>query len=685
MRFSFAQLFVLLVAMGTIQGLPGWVPGWIDCYCVTVLYFGQIDAKAVGVHDTSDLVQESEDLQSLSFKQRGMASFGYDQAHLFILVNLSQVIEQYNHLIKNLDAGHQKMILDPVFHHEGVLKSHAVLANHTWTILHLETKSVAQDLEYLCSLLKQPCTVYDTTSTFRHPKTHEWMLRFEKDLSDAGVASMRTKRNIFADLGLAGISIYNLIETQRLSGQLQSVEHNQELIAAQVEHVRESLEQEQENVDKVVALANQLSDVTSKGMNLQLLLEILVLSRQQLSLIRLWSQDLINTLVSKRLMPSFFKPKSLSLAFKNITKQAEEHDLTPVLASTNLVDLPVSYVVNKDKVILMAHVHLARNHQYQLYERVDLPLRLRNGNLTRIVTHGKDFLAVSKDGTEYLSLTAHDLSTCDKQQDTFLCDIGLTNRATFPDCLFALFQGRKERVKELCDFTPVLHVPSITAVSKNQVYVLSHLEDEESTYALNCPSPRGVITRNVPARSTITVPSDCTFTSDRMLFRPNRRFDIRAGFHLTPFPTFDYDWEDLRLVATTQVNITHIKTEPLHLDPINDKGHMGLVIAILTAIAVGAVGIALFFTYNGLRTARKHVADHAAEIQRKIDEWTEMETFPPQATKAPPAQQQTLRILSARLPAVAYNPLQTSSEESEPGSDLDLMLSLPSPTRNYLG
>ena len=658
------------------------LPGWKLLFLLNVVVCLSL-ARSIGDADHTDKFQEAHDLQTLAFRITGTATFGTDVAHLHSRIRLTDVVAQYNHLLSSLDAHHDQLINRPEFHENGPLKNIAVRVNHTWTLLHIEAREVQRSFDYVCNLLQIECQVYRPTKNFRHSKTQHWISQLAPpppQSTNPHSDEHRSKRNVFVEAATAGLSIYNLIQTQRLAGKLDSVESNQELIAAQLNHQREIITEEQDNVDKVLVFSSKLATITSSGLSAQIQTEVLILARQELSLLHNWVRDLIRTIIDQRLMPSFFRPVSIDAAMVEIRTQAKVHDLEPVLPSTQLVDMPLSFVVKNDTIILIAHIYLARPNRFKLYQFIPIPLRHPSGNLSQVVTDGLDFLALNREGSEYLSLTADDLATCTIQREIHLCDFGLTKRTAAPDCLLSLFQGKMEDVAKLCHFSPTTQLPSVTAISKDTIYIVADQDKELHSLSYNCHASRTQATKMVPSRHSFTVPRDCIYTSDKFIFRPSRRFDIRSGFKTTTLANFP-ELESLKTVAVAIVapNVTHHRLEPFELDPINDKGHLGLVVALVSVIGLAATGVATFCLHRSLKLVKATHKEHAAKLQTKIAEMAaaadrSLEDIPllsptPSAPTAPDA----VRLLANTVPALQYRGPRTAS--LEPFEELRRMFS----------
>ena len=585
-----------------------------------------------------DLMYKEEEQQHLSFQILGQATFGSDTAHYYTELDVNTTLTEFNTLLRNLDFYHDHMIKVALASGDETLAKISVRTNETWNLIHAEADGVAHDFRFLCELIQLDCDVYQTNRTFRHAKTEAYLRQELGSLPAPGTSVHRIKRSI-GEIILGGVSIYTLLETQKLATEVSGIEHNQDLIAAKVNQFWRAMNVEKGNMDKLLAYAQTLASVTSSGIAYQLQLEILILARQRLAILNKWVRDLVTILVEKRMSPTFFEPESIHAAYDQIVEKAASKGLAPVVPASHLAELPMSYVVNGSCITLLAHVYLARENRFRLYKFVDVPLRLKDGNLSRIVTEGKDFLAVDHEGSEYLSMTSDDLATCKIQQDIYLCEQGLTYRAAHPDCLLALFQGKQDLIKDLCLFTPSIDVPSITAVSKDTIYLVSSLNDaDRHTMELICSDPESVTSVVVPAKSLQTVPPNCIYSSDRAVFRPSRRFDLKAGYKTTPIPHFNFHWDELKVSSLTAPNLTHLNVDPLVLDPINHKGHMGLLIAVIVGVCLVALGVGVYFLYRELKKTALKTEGHATELGSLAVELGLLKAPPPMPTPSAPPQ-----------------------------------------------
>ena len=570
--------------------------------------------------------------RTLAFQDVSKMSIGVDVGHLVSKIDVYAAVNNYNNLLRGLDANYAR----------GLQKGQSVRyillqSNQTMQLLHSEARGIGATLRFLCDMLKMNCTIYESPYTFQVTGTEKLTQEKVEELEQEKLRVRRSAvSGIFGAFDL-GLSVYTFAETKMLAREVSDVVSNQKHIAITVNQNRDAILQEQKNQDLIHKHVNMIHNVTNGVIAQQWLTELVTLTRLELQEIDAFANGVIDMLINRKLSPRFYEPQHLQQSYVDLKNKAQDHDLAPVLTSISaLMEAPLSYVMVDDHLVVMAHVYLARRERFTLYRYLNLPIHLDDGYLATVDTNGKEFFAINSAHTEYLVLSSQEVESCKKEARILLCDFGLTHRVSSKHCLLSLFYGDPDEVQKGCVFRETQQSALTTALGPSTVHVMAR-DQQHTSVSLNCKDQKRRI-EIVTSEKIFNVSDDCVLTTTNSIFRPSRRFDLEAGYTTTPLPKFNFSMRELRTLAPPMPNLTHVGLHRLVLDPVHEPSHLALILAAIAIVLLIVAGIVIYFLL------RKHSGKHT-KFEESLEEMKkslelsslkkDMEALKPKASPPP--------------------------------------------------
>ena len=477
--------------------------------------------------------------RNVSFERIGRLYAGSDYGHIFAVVDLNEVVATVNKLTVSLDDSQDKVLMM-----QSELRGRDQVAgyvNASFSRLREELSEVGHDLGYICLVVA--CRQRLVPSRYEEaahevPKSGKAKLKLKLPAwmqPTFTFGKVRKARQAAFALGLisAGVSIYNTYEIEMMKGRLSAVEHQTELISAELmkeEHVVNDL------VDHVQAVEEDLLHVHEWQRKVEFELGFARLTATlgaAARKARRYVDAAVEVVLHKEANLRFFDVARLRAAVDEISSKARDSGFAPVSSSLNDVAAGhVSFQADEGKIFFMLHVALGRLPAMNLYKYIDAPILLEKGKAVTVDVENRH-IALDPNLSERVELTGEELQHCVKIGDAFLCKTGISSKSIASTCLGALYTGAASGIRKLCSFRPLRSVhETVTQVAPRVITIYTPPPASTSIY-VTCRSqpPQQLLTEEYVE---LTLPADCTAVTSHFVFRPELSLHLEERFVAKP-------------------------------------------------------------------------------------------------------------------------------------------------------
>ena len=177
--------------------------------------------------------------------------------------------------------------------------------------------------------------------------------------------------------------------------------------------------------------------------------------------------DALAFLTLGRLSPLIIDIPRVRKLFDEVKKEAERFSLKPLYDHPSLMfSSTTSTLMVNGKLHAIVHLPLVGGEKMHLLHYIHTPLYMPP-NITYTFTMKEDVLAVNEAETIMKIFTMDDLEDCQKIGQEFHCPhSNILNKDLNNNCLYSLFKGYKNKIRELCNPVVSQAVASVTQVDK---------------------------------------------------------------------------------------------------------------------------------------------------------------------------------------------------------------------------
>lgn len=474
--------------------------------------------------------------KNVSFERVGRLYAGSDYGHIYAVVDLNEVVATVNRLTGSLDEAQDKVL--KISELRGRVEVIGYV-NASFSQLREELSDVRHDLGYICLVVacrqRLETSRYEEAADKSKPAKKIRMNFGVPAWMKPGFGRRRKARQAAFALGLisAGVSIYNTYEIEMMKGRLSAVEHQSELIAAELlkeEHVVNEL------VDHVEAVEEDLLHVHEWQKKVEFELGFTRLTATlgaAAGKCRRYVDAAVEVVLHKEANLRFFDAAHLKAAVDEIVSKAGTSGFAPVSTSLNDVAAGhVSFQSDEGKIFFMLHVALGRLPAMNLYKYIDSPILLEKGKAVTVDV-GNRHIALDPNLSERVELTGEELQHCVRIGDAFLCKNGVSSKSIASTCLGALYTGAASGIRKLCVFRPLQSVhETVTQVAPRVITIYTPPPAATSVY-VTCRSqpPQQLLTEEYVE---LTLPADCEAVTSHFVFRPEFSLHLEERFIAKP-------------------------------------------------------------------------------------------------------------------------------------------------------
>lgn len=496
--------------------------------------------------------------RNVTFIARGQLHVGVERAHLGILLDLKDAVNQYSEIRKAVDKSHEltlKMGIMQLQQERFMNFSYARLGSgleHTRSALEFACDLVDCDLEIPTSSQtvspQQMSAQSDNRELDRTLLILNYNRHFKLDHMKVHESPNREKRQVGIILGGAalGLSIYNLAETQQLKADLFEQSKKTDRVAAllnrehyvikqnsvHINHLNKGLEEIQSSLNREVLLT-QFQTATSY-------MDFVLRDLNQ------WIESFTDAVLHRSLNPRIFPVPTIKLAIKDIKERASKLQLIPrSLELSDILREPVSSVSLGTKVYLMIHILLTKPNEFYLYEYVNIPLLLADGKTVKIYPP-KTFIAVNTHLTEFMQFSPSELDKCDRTENAYLCEGSLVEKSIMNSCIGGLYIGFQETIAKFCPFEIYNPTKEVIVQVGTRSVVIFIPEKTHLAAFLVCTNHSSTQVKAV-SHARIDIPQDCTLTTNNYEFEPMRSSHIKDIYVSKSLQQFDLSISNITL------------------------------------------------------------------------------------------------------------------------------------------
>ena len=518
--------------------------------------------------------------RNITFKNVGKMSPGTDLAHIVTVIDTADPIQEINKLTRVIDE-----LLLRAISQRGIGQDYETFVNVTCK-QYLETiKVTAQALEGLCSIAG--CTQKKEESRFQH------------DLK--GVSSMmslnwltlaRSSRSIWGPLAM-GLSLFNSFDTTRLKEDLTDVKRRTKEVAHVVTEQADALAENRRHLKELEGHVESAVKATDRNQAEGQFSRVTAFVNQICINWANWAEDISNSIILRKLNLRTFSVPMLNRAIKEIASKAAQRGFKPVATSAQeLFDESLSFVAKDGKITLMLHVDLVHQELLDVYQLVNTPIALRNGQ-TAFLRHSKSIIALNEEHTEYVEMSGEEMSLCRKRQDLYLCDQGLVAKNPWLSCLGALFKANAQYVRYLCEFTALTTSKEIlTQIGDRKVLVYSP-PGIATPIVGKCGNQEEAFRELAHDHEIYELSEDCSLESPNYKFLPERHFRINASFVIKEVERVAFEIRNVTIAArgNSEFHTSLTSTKELNALQLDYPRHHKTVLIVL------AVAMFLIFCF----------------------------------------------------------------------------------------
>ena len=313
------------------------------------------------------------------------------------------------------------------------------------------------------------------------------------------VAVVRTKRQfvlaamaVSALIGaVGGASFMGLFQADDLTDVVKAVNNNREkmdLVVTMVTDVAAGVTKNRQDITSiknVIARVSKLTKTNKASVDVltcvQLASSVYGLFMTNLNIIYQAYETAVN---AHRLHPKLVEFSALDKAFQKLTKTANKKGYVVFTNDARAAfQMEASYMWAEQGFVVVVHVPMALPvNRFALFHFRELPIRI-DGIVVKILPD-REYLAINRDKTYYMSLSADEVAGCDKYHETRFChNLQVARSVKSPDCLVLLYNNNYKEALKKCRV--VIQKPTDEAISRGgnafTVYV-----DEAKSGRITC-------------------------------------------------------------------------------------------------------------------------------------------------------------------------------------------------------
>ena len=516
--------------------------------------------------------------KKVSFKVIGEYFNGLDYAHVYTKLNVDNMINVYNNIIKRLDMTQ----LQFAQHKNSPLVNYL---DDSFTLVRKGLSRTQKDLKFISIA---------TNSDFE-PEVGRFPVYVDNnDHLKTNVTVTNTTRKVRSAgwiLGAfsLGLSLYDLAEVKNIKSKIEGLNKVDNLISTQLKQDTQVLNKLSDSVVKIGKGLTDLSKISVENDFKASISQILFLIHITQQTISDWTNSIINILTHKKIDPRIFQSKDLQEALQDINNQSKRKGYT--LMSTLLTDVlseKVSFITEKGKIHFLLHLPLGRIPSLILYELIQSPLLLSDNKVVKITTN-KNLIAINNPITEKIELDYGDLKHCNRHKKSYVCSGHITNKNIDSSCLGAVFQSKSSTLPKICKFELITTNEFMFQTGSNKVIVYSPNMRGMKLF-VTCPS-------QIPEQITIygfrelTIRNDCFLSSDHQIFKPEQSLHLHKYFVTEPLKGFNFSYGEIRKI---KMNFELQEKQELSWDSKIDQqlkanlleDHTTLIIVVITIVVV---------------------------------------------------------------------------------------------------
>ena len=463
----------------------------------------------------------------------GEMSAGENYGHLGTELDFNKIIENFNHLVTQMDNVHMKSL------HNAEIRSQARLINGTMRELHAQINEERERLRMICWTLGCEVPVKEST---QNPTIWKKPMKLtpQQLLRDFYLQNRknRTARGLI-DTGIAlssfGLSLYTLHEVKTLHNQLfkqgQDIGHMAEIMNLNAMNIQEGGQQIQTIRIQIEKMCN-FTTRTQFQLDRQAAVEYLQLFASNLAK----NVDGIESmLIHRKITFSFFDldhvtkalKKIKSLAAKNNLKLANDHP-------SSILQESLSYISQEGKLSFIIHLQLVEREMVQLYQFINTPILLNEGFYIQPKVESEIF-GVNPSNDRFFILSESTLARCTKTNLVYSCPNTIELREPKRTCIGALYEGQSEFIRAYCSITEWEVMDEFIMPIESDTFLTIIPPKHRITAEISCPIPyqdkmSPISPLLLSGMEEIVIPRGCLLTTGRYTIKVPKSHQIRQSF-----------------------------------------------------------------------------------------------------------------------------------------------------------
>ena len=269
----------------------------------------------------------------------------------------------------------------------------------------------------------------------------------------------RTKRQgaFLAGLSLAsvGLSLFSQYELEKLRLHVAHIEHRSEIIASSL---NQSISVTNLNTRHIDVLKSEFNKMVDHHKYIAFLASANLIISHLGAILDNLSEHVDNVfkiLVHRQVNPIFFGGEVIKEALSDIRSQAGLYNLEPATETVaSLLNFHLSFVLSgagQGAADVFIHVPLVSKTTLSVYMHINVPLITTSG-LGLVLDERDDVFATNTIQSQFVTMTSHELSACDRHEAMYLCPIATTRTQVLSSCLGSLFVGSSKGAGAFCNF-----------------------------------------------------------------------------------------------------------------------------------------------------------------------------------------------------------------------------------------
>ena len=179
-------------------------------------------------------------------------------------------------------------------------------------------------------------------------------------------------------------------------------------------------------------------------------------------------------LAQDELRPEFVNIQALTHELQVAEHQLQKQGLTLGIKEVDQVfSAPLSHVVYANgSVNAIVHLKVYRkSNEFSLFQYVPLPFSHDEKTSFTLGAENK-ILAVSRDETQFYTISEADLSTCDRMGDIRVCaNANVVSKKSDSSCLSAVYKGQWATAAKRCLYRPAPAAETVIQINSNQFFI----------------------------------------------------------------------------------------------------------------------------------------------------------------------------------------------------------------------